>query len=104
MQAISFVHDCMDAGGRTTQESKSRSTQKMMSRMTVIENCSCIFDIFAIHGGHVVRGHDHMDVGGRVMPGAITEESEAPIIHHKTVLNLLLLLHLCAMQLLVVHR
>jgi len=41
---------------------------------TVIENFSCIFDISAIHGGHVARGHDHMDVGGRVMSGAVTEE------------------------------
>ena len=33
------------------QDARSDSVQGR----TVIENCSCIFDISAIHGGHVAR-------------------------------------------------
>jgi hypothetical protein len=33
-----------------------------------------------IHVSDVARGHDYMDVGGRAMPGAIAEESEATVL------------------------
>ena len=39
-----------------------------------------VLDFMAMDGLYVARGHDYMEVGGRVTPGAVTEESEATTI------------------------
>ena len=42
----------------------------------VVENCSCIFDTSAIHGGRMSRD-DYRDIGGRKCPEHIFEDTTA---------------------------
>jgi hypothetical protein len=40
------------------------------------DNCSCVICTSTIRGGRMLRAHDSMDGGDRVMPGAIAEDAQ----------------------------
>jgi len=57
------IHDCRDAGGRATQETKPRS------------NCRELRQEHDPREGGVSVKHDCMDAGGRATHGAVAEEA-----------------------------
>jgi hypothetical protein len=74
----------MNVEDRTNQETKTESKdvrERLCHGRTVVENCSCIFDTSAMHGGRAAvawrqRSGNGMDVGGRTNQETETESKD----------------------------